>query len=803
MITVLFRIFEGGQGVTTGIIFILFSAALGLLWREKRAHLKRALSWRELYLFGLVLNIGMILNSLLFLPESIALPVTKSIAIPVLLIFPVTTALLCMMLTHQQTRRQTEEALRASQEDSERTLNQLQTTLHAIPDVLYELDLQGRYHNYRATDVSEVAPPNGHHLDHSVYDIMPEGEAETVLAALHNAERDGVSHGAQITLPLAQGNCCFELSIARKQHTPDHPPRFIVLARDISDRKQAEQELHIAATAFNSQEGMIITDAQYQILRVNNAFTEVTGYDAHEAIGKTPSLLKSGRHGEDFYINMRDTLSRNKFWQGEIWNKRKDGEIFPEWLTITAVLNDQSEVTNYVAAFMDITQRKQAEADIHSLAFYDVLTGLPNRRLLVDRLEQALISHKRRNRLGALMFVDLDNFKTLNDTRGHDVGDCLLVEVANRLRDCVREVDTVARLGGDEFIIILEDLSPDRQKAAQDAEQIAEKIVASLHVPYPLKDSEYQSTASIGISLFDKKDRCTDELLKRADLAMYQAKESGRNTARFFDPKVQQNLYAQAELEEELRHAIADHQLVLHFQAQTHRDEIIGAEVLLRWEHPAKGLISPNDFIPLAEQSGLIIPIGTWVMEKACEQLKTWQTNELLSHLCLAVNVSAIQFGQKDFVNTVKTILDKSGANPNRLKLELTESSVLIDIDDTVKKMAQLKDFGVNFAIDDFGTGYSSLFHLKHLPVDQLKIDRSFVRDITQDPNDLAIVQAIIAMANNLGIQVIAEGVETEEQRDCLEERLCTDFQGFLFSRPLPLAEFQVFTQNQMIQVTA
>ncbi|WP_372836402.1 putative bifunctional diguanylate cyclase/phosphodiesterase, partial [Pontibacterium sp.] len=585
---------------------------------------------------------------------------------------------------------------------------------------------------------------------------MPAEACTTLLSALKEAEQSGHAHGTQITLSGKNGPRCFELSIARRHTLAGQSPRFVVLSRDISDRKEAEQELHIAATAFNSQEGMIITDTSHRILRVNNAFTQVTGYSAAEVIDKNPSILSSGRHDSDFYSKMMEELENNKYWQGEIWNKRKNGEIYPEWLTITAVTDDHAKVTNYVAAFTDITQRKQAEADIHTLAFYDSLTGLPNRRLLLDRLEQSLLLRKRRHQLGALMFIDLDNFKTLNDTQGHDVGDCLLIEVAQRLRHSVREVDTVARLGGDEFIIILEDLNADYNQAALDAEQIAEKIVQALNQPYPLKDSEYHGTASIGLSLFDHRDKNAKDLLKRADVAMYQAKESGRNTLRFFDPKIQQELYIQAEMESELRRAIADEQLVLYYQAQTYLGKVTGAEVLLRWIHPEKGLIPPGKFIPLAEQCGLIIPLGNWVLETACRQLAVWADHPELSKVTLSVNVSAHQFGMVDFVSNVEHVLGETGAKGELLKFELTESAVLIDVDSTADKMMQLKDLGINFSIDDFGTGYSSLFHLKHLPVDQLKIDRSFVRDINEDPDNLAIVQAIIAMAHNLGISVIA-----------------------------------------------
>jgi len=801
--TILFRLFEGGQGTLAGIIFITTSASIGLLWRHYRYPEGKTLQWTELYIFGLIVHLVMLLVTLTCLPQAIAFDVTSSIALPVLLIYPIVTVLLCMALCHQRSRKETSQALRASESMHRRTVDQLQATLQAIPDQLFEIDLDGHYYDCELITKTDRGNQSTPVLTHHIEQIMPAEACDTLLRALQDALVNGRNQGTQITLNGKNGPRCFELSIARRHTSSDEQPRFVVLSRDISDRKKAEQELHIAATAFNSQEGMIITDTDHRILRVNNAFSEVTGYSAEEVVNKKPSLLSSGRHDHEFYGTMMRDLEENRYWQGEIWNKRKNGEIYPEWLTITAVTDDQEKVTNYVAAFMDITQRKQAEADIHNLAFYDSLTGLPNRRLLLDRLKQSIMLRNRRPQLGALMFIDLDNFKTLNDTRGHDVGDSLLVEVAKRLRSCVREVDTVARLGGDEFIIILEELNQDYQQAASDAESVAEKVVAALNAPYPLKHGDYHGTASIGLSLFDHRDKNAKDLLKRADVAMYQAKESGRNTLRFFDPKIQQELYLQAEIETELRRALIEEQLELYYQVQTQHGEATGAEVLLRWNHPEKGMISPAKFIPLAEQTGLIVQVGTWVLEQACQQITHWAKDPELNKLTLSVNVSALQFSAPDFVSTVEDILQKTGVDPTLLKFELTESAVLIDVESTADKMMQLKELGIHFAIDDFGTGYSSLFHLKHLPVDQLKIDRSFVRNITDDPDDLAIVQAIIAMAHNLGISVIAEGVETEAQKACLQRRNCNSFQGYLFSRPVPRVLFEEYKRMNACQEMA
>ncbi|OIQ84611.1 phytochrome-like protein cph2 [mine drainage metagenome] len=440
----------------------------------------------------------------------------------------------------------------------------------------------------------------------------------------------------------------------------------------------------------------------------------------------------------------------------------------------------------------DITQRKAAEEAIQNLAFYDPLTLLPNRRLLLDRLKQALASSSRSRKEGALLFIDLDNFKTLNDTLGHDIGDFLLQQVAQRLESCVREGDTIARLGGDEFVVMLEGLSEQGIEAAAQTEVIGEKILTALNRPYQLGAHEYRNTPSIGATIFDGHQQALEELLKQADIAMYQAKKAGRNTLRFFDPQMQANITARAALEEGLHHALANNQFMLHYQVQTtHDGRAIGAEALIRWQHPKNGLVSPAVFIPLAEETGMILPIGQWVLESACARIKQWESSFYTQHLQLAVNVSARQFHQAGFVEQVCQAINSSAIKPDRLKLELTESLVLSDIDDTILKMNALRKIGVSFSMDDFGTGYSSLSSLKKLPITQLKIDQSFVRDITSDPDDAVIVQTIIAMARNLGMEIIAEGVETEAQRAFLEQHGCPVCQGYLFGRPMPIEQFE------------
>jgi len=568
----------------------------------------------------------------------------------------------------------------------------------------------------------------------------------------------------------------------------------------MSVQEEREAALRIAAIAFETEEGMMVTDKNAVIIRVNQAFTRFTGYSAEEAIGRKPSMLKSNLQNAAFYSRMWQSLRKDKSWQGEIWNRRKNGEVYLEWLNITAVLGKDGQVTNYVAAFIDFTERKQAENEIHHLAFYDPLSQLPNRRLLLDRLRQAVATGTRNHVGGALLFIDLDNFKTLNDTKGHGIGDLLLIEVGIRLQACVREGDTVARFGGDEFVLLLEDLSEEPAHAAMQARGVGEKVLEALSQPYILDGNEFHSSSSMGITLFVNYTDKIDELLKQADTAMYEAKKSGRNTLRFFDPAMQEELEARAHIEAGLRDALRKHEFRLYYQMQTNNTgSILGAEVLLRWLHPEQGLISPLQFIPLAEETGLILPIGKWVLESACQQLKAWEADLHTSHLQLAVNVSGRQFRQPDFVAQVSEIINRFGINPIYLKLELTESIVLDDVTDTIAKMMALRKIGVSFAMDDFGTGYSSLSYLTQLPLNQLKIDKSFVRHISTKVSDATIIQTIIGMANNLDMEVIAEGVETQDQRDFLELNGCLLYQGYLFGRPEPVDIFDALMSARLV----
>jgi diguanylate cyclase (GGDEF)-like protein/PAS domain S-box-containing protein len=550
--------------------------------------------------------------------------------------------------------------------------------------------------------------------------------------------------------------------------------------RDISERRKAEQDLRLAAGVFaNSYDAILVTDADNRIVSVNKAFTEITGYSADEAVGRTPSLLQSGRHDRSFYQSLWTQLQESGHWQGEIWNRRKDGEIYPEWLSISVIQNGQGKAANYIGIFTDITRAKEAQDYIQFLAHYDPLTRLPNRLLLQDRLAQAISSAQRADGKVAVMFLDLDRFKNINDSLGHECGDALLVEVATRLKRALREEDTVARLGGDEFVVVLRNV-----RSADDVGPVAHKILDTLHDPFLLDPHQLTVTSSIGISLYPDDGTDSNILMKNADAAMYAAKQTGRNTCVFFAPSMNAGALERLSMENSLRRALEQEEFRLHYQPridiQTGR--IVGFEALLRWKHPELGDIPPARFVPLAEETGLIVPIGAWALQTACTINREWQLLGL-PPVTVAVNLSSLQFRQKQMQEAVLNALKNSGLNGSYLELELTESVVMENPEAATESLRLLKKLGVQLSIDDFGTGYSSLAYLKRFPLDTLKIDQSFVRDLVVDADDASIVSAVISMAHDLGLDVVAEGVETLEQLRFLRARQCDGAQGYLFGR--------------------
>jgi diguanylate cyclase (GGDEF)-like protein/PAS domain S-box-containing protein len=547
----------------------------------------------------------------------------------------------------------------------------------------------------------------------------------------------------------------------------------------------------------NSPDAIMITDLNNRIVSVNEAFVLITGYAPGEVTGEDPRMLSSGVHDKAFYQQMWESLQRRGHWAGEIIDRRKSGDIYPKWMTINAVTDPHSgKLTHYVSMFSDITERKNSEERIHYLAHHDTLTALPNRFSLETRLEQACLEARRRNGKLAVLFIDLDRFKVINDTLGHQIGDRLLIEVAKRLTTAVRESDTVARLGGDEFVIVLPDVN-----TPNDAAGVAAKIIEALAKPVIVGEQQLHTSPSIGISIYPIDGADADTIMRNADTAMYHAKALGRNNFQFYSAEMNRAASERLDIESRLRHALSRKEFELHYQPQLSADgtKVVGVEALLRW-NPADGRgVPPTRFIPIAEETGMILEIGEWVLRTACQQLKTW-LDAGVPPLRLAVNVSARQLRKQNFPDIVASALSESGLPAHLLELEITESAVMEEPEEARLILERLKKMGATLAIDDFGTGYSSLAYLKLFPIDSLKIDRSFVTDIGRHADDAAIAISTIALAHSLGINVIAEGVETDAQHDLLREHRCNEFQGYLFSRPLAEADALAFLRQAAIE---
>lgn len=563
--------------------------------------------------------------------------------------------------------------------------------------------------------------------------------------------------------------------------------RMIGTHTDLTTLKQREEALALNADVFsNSSEGIVVCDADNRIVSVNRAFTEITGYASEEAIGRNPRLLSSGRHDRAFYRDMWQRILEAGRWQGEVWNRRRDGDLYLQWLTINVARDRDGRVQHYYAIFSDITRRRQTEARISHMTHHDALTDLPNRVLLRDRIEHAIHQAERDRGALAVLFLDLDRFKNVNDSLGHGVGDALLVEVAHRICATVRHQDTVSRAGGDEFSLLLPDTD------AEGAAHVAQKLIDAIGRPLTVEGHEMTPTPSIGIAIYPGDARDVDALLRASDSAMYRAKASGGAGFRFYAPELQQKAGRTLELENALRSAIDRGELQLHYQPQVllGTGRLIGCEALLRWNHPRLGPVSPADFVPIAEESGLILPIGEWVVRTAAAQNRAWQ-DAGFEPIVIAANVSAVQFRQATFEAMVDEVLGQTGLDARWLELELTESVMSADPEAAIRIMDALHARGVALAIDDFGTGYSSLAYLKRFRINRLKIDRSFVHDLGRDPSSEAIVEGVIAMAHSLGLRTIAEGVETEAQAAALASRGCNEAQGFLYGRPMPAPEFE------------
>ncbi|MBF0152279.1 MAG: EAL domain-containing protein [Magnetococcales bacterium] len=560
------------------------------------------------------------------------------------------------------------------------------------------------------------------------------------------------------------------------------------LKDEIQERVRAQASLMLAGKVFeNASEGIIITDNYASILDVNPAFTEITGFSHEEVVGADPSIGKSGRHDSEFYKQMWHQLLTEGGWKGEIWDRRKDGTVYPKWVSINAVRDSWGRTLNYVGIFSDITRIKATEQRLEQLAYYDPLTTLPNRVLFRDRLVHEIELSKRQANKLAVFFIDLDRFKHVNDTLGHAAGDQLLVEISRRISGCIRKSDTVARLGGDEFTVILSNIGKESQAAG-----VATNIIQALQEPVTLGPHEAYVGASIGIAIFPADGADFDILTKNADLAMYRAKESGRGVFRFFEATMDTDSNTRMKMELKLRRAVENGEFTMYYQPKflVSNRQVVGAEALVRWKDPEIGMVSPAQFIPLAEETGLIIPLGEWILNSVCHQTKEWCNKGFDPKV--AVNLSASQFMLDTIAETIQGILQKTGLSPGNLELEVTESMVMVDLNKAIRTMALLREMELGITVDDFGTGYSSLNYLKRFPLRSLKIDQSFVRDLTEDSDDAAIVSAIISMAHNLDLRVVAEGVETEEQFSFLLSQACDEVQGYLLGRPMPAEQFEL-----------
>lgn len=676
------------------------------------------------------------------------------------------------------------------------TQQQLRATIDAIPDPLFELDQEGRYCSVHSQRAELLMEPADQLIGRNVTEVLPALAALSVMDVLNEAQTQGWSTGRQIMLDLPNlGTTWFELSAARKPGSAGTTPRFILLSRDITERKRSQEQLQLTAQVFDqSSEAIVIADASHTIVRINRAFSRITGHPESEAVGQSVRLLTVAESTQDFNADaVYARLTQEGHWEGEAWGRRKDGSTYPQWLSVSSVRDGNGSTTHSITLFRDITLQREAQDRVQRLAHFDPLTDLPNRALLAERARQHISNEQAKGGTLAMLFLDLDHFKNVNDSLGHRIGDILLVAVARRLQSLLSPQDTVSRLGGDEFLLLLPSAS------AAHAAEVATRLLAAVAQPFQIDPYELTTTLSVGIAMYPADGDSFDTLYQRADAAMYRAKQSGRNRYGFFTADLEARTARALQIENALRRALERSQFELHYQPQVSliTRQVVGAEALLRWRHPEMGMVSPAEFIPVAESSGMIVAIGEWVLHTAVNDAKRWLDMQLPLR-AISVNLSAVQFRHPQLPEMVTRCLQQAGLPARRLELELTEGAAVDDPAAALAMMDQLHDRGVRLSMDDFGTGYSSLSYLKRFQIYKLKIDQSFVRDLDDDANDRAIVSAIIRMAQALGMQTTAEGVETDGQLEFLREQGCDEGQGYLFSRPLPADAFEAYLRERL-----
>lgn len=781
----------GGLGVDAGLLVIIISSAFGLAYRHLLKFGFYNVNTVSLFIFGLVLHITLLgIFKLISLDEIWIY--NNTISIYFLCILSLATVALGLLLHRAEKRQPTKDALT-------RTASKLSAITQSIPDAMLLINSKGYYIEVLSQDKNLITNSNQHLVGKQIFEFLPDWQAEQFMGLTHEAITTGYLQSIETKFKTNFGIRDYEVRFQSLDIKIDDQPLVLILARDITEQKNAADALRESELRFRTLLRDIPSISVQGYKRDgtttywNNASEVLYGYTSEEALGKNilDLIIPPSMHAEVCEEIHRSFTTGQVIPAGELQLQRKNGSLVHVFSShmLVSVPGQEPEM---FCLDIDISRRKLAEEQVHYLAFFDALTQLPNRSLLMERLKKTRENDIHSGLSTAVMLVDLDNFQTLNDTRGHEVGDLLLQRVADSLKKSVRANDTVARLGGDEFVVLLSSLSSNQQEAANQVRAIGEQILSQLRNPFNLDGQEHHFSASIGISLLHQSES-VDEVLKQADLAMYRAKSSGRDCLQFFDPDMQKAMDRRAMLEIELHNALREQQFLLLYQPQVDQDgHITGAEALVRWQHPVQGIVSPSEFIPLAETSGLILPLGHWIMETAFLQQSRWRQDPTFKQLNLSINVSARQFLQDDFVTQVLSLLNSSGADPSRIKLELTESLLVHCVETVISKMHELKVHGIEFSLDDFGTGYSSLNYLRRLPLSQIKIDQGFVRGVLQNPNDAVIARTIISLASDLSLNVVAEGVETREHLHFLLNNGCSAFQGYLFGRPMPVDAYEL-----------